>query len=130
MKKSNYDWITKQRKEAEKVFKPKMLYNEEDDILNIFWFPQLDYDFSIEAGSDFILDISTKPEQEIKGIEIHGFMEKLKADEEIRKDKKVNFMIQMLKEFQLCNDYQNEIQSLKDTNVLLKIVHEEAKKIK
>lgn len=130
MKKSNYDWITKQRKEAEKVFKPKMLYNEEDDILNIFWFPQLDYDFSIEAGSDFILDISTKPEQEIKGIEIHGFMEKLKADEEIRKDKKVNFMIQMLREFQLCNDYQNEIQSLKDTNVLLKIVHEEAKKIK
>jgi len=130
MKKSNYDWITKQRKEAEKVFKPKMLYNEEDDILNIFWFPQLDYDFSIEAGSDFIFDISKKPEQEIKGIEIHGFMEKLKADEEIRKDKKVNFMIQMLREFQLCNDYQNEIQSLKDTNVLLKIVHEEAKKIK
>jgi len=127
MKKQNYDWITEQRKEAKKLFEPKMFYNKEDDILNIFWFPKLDYDCSVEAGSDFIFDISKK--QTIKGIEIHGFMEKLKVDEELAKDKKVKFMIQMLREFQLCNNYQNEIESLKDANVILNIVHEEAKKI-
>jgi len=129
MKKENYDWIKKQRKDAEKVFQPKMLYNKEDDILNIFWFPQLDYDFSLEAGSDFVFDVSKKPEQEIKGIEIYGFMEKLKADEEIRKDKKVNYMTHMLKELQRCNDYQNEIQSVEDSNIVLGLVHEEVEKI-
>lgn len=122
-----YDWIEKQRKDAEKIFKPKMLYDEENDILNIFWFPKADYDFSLETESNIVFDIAISGQ--IKGIEIHGFQQKLKKDEQKLKDKKVNFMIHMLKELQAGNDCQKVIKSSKDTGIVLGLVHEEVEKI-
>jgi len=80
-------WIKKQNKDAEKVLKPKMFYDKENDILSIFWFPNLKYDFSLETTSGFIFDISKKPEQAIKGIEIFNFMKKIKLKKEIDVDK-------------------------------------------
>lgn len=71
-------WIIKQQEDAEKVFEPKISYDKEYDILKINWLPQLKYDSSIETKSGFIFDISEKPEQEVKGIEIHNFKEKTK----------------------------------------------------
>ena len=73
------DWMTKQRKDVQKVFAPTIDYDLENDILMISWFPQQDYDFSLEAGSDIIFDISKKPNQEVKGIQITGFMKKIKG---------------------------------------------------
>ena len=74
--------------DADKVFAPKILYDKENDILSIFWFPQLDYDSSIETTNGFIFDISKKPEEEIKGIEIHNFMSKIKTQSKSVQEKK------------------------------------------
>jgi len=76
--KTKKHWIEKQREDAEKVFAPKIDYDEEYDILSINWLPQLKYDHSIETKSGFVFDI-TKPEEEIKGIEIFDFMKKIKG---------------------------------------------------
>lgn len=81
-------WTQKQMEDADKVFAPKILYDKENDILSIFWFPQLDYDSSIETTNGFIFDISKKPEEEIKGIEIHNFMSKIKTQSKNLKEKK------------------------------------------
>ena len=72
------NWIIKQREDAEKVFAPKIHYDEENDILGIWWLPELEYDFSLETKSGFVFDISKKPEQEVKGIEIFGFSKKIR----------------------------------------------------
>ena len=80
-------WTQKQMEDADKVFAPKILYDKEYDILSIFWFPQLDYDSSIETTDGFIFDISKKPEEEIKGIEIHNFMSKMKTQSKSVKEK-------------------------------------------
>ena len=81
-------WTQKQMEDADKVFAPKILYDKENDILSIFWFPQLDYDSSIETTDGFIFDISKKPEEEIKGIEIHNFMSKIKTQSKSVQEKK------------------------------------------
>ena len=81
-------WTQKQMEDADKVFAPKILYDKENDILSIFWFPQLDYDSSIETTNGFIFDISKKPEEEIKGIEIHNFMSKIKTQSKSVQEKK------------------------------------------
>ena len=75
------NWITKQRKKAEKIFSPKIDYDEEHDILYITWLPHLNCYESIEAGSDFIFDISKEPASQIKGIEIFNFMKKIKKED-------------------------------------------------
>ncbi len=76
--KKRKNWMIIQREQAEKVISPTMFYDEKYDILNIFWFPHLDYEVSVETEKGFIFDISKKPEQEVKGVEIHDFMKKLK----------------------------------------------------
>ena len=78
MTKQKQHWLTKQKKDAEKVFAPKIMYDEEHDILYISWYPQLKYDYSIETQSGFVFDISKKPDQEVKGVEIFDFLKKLK----------------------------------------------------
>lgn len=74
------NWITEQIKDAEEIFSPKVRYDKENDILYITWFPQFKYDSSIETESGFVFDISEKPEQEVKGVEIFDFMEKIKEN--------------------------------------------------
>lgn len=84
MRKEKKHWIIKQREDAEKIFKPKLHYDEEHDILGIWWFPEYEYDYSVETEGGFVFDISKKPKHEVKGIEISDFMKKLKDS----KDKK------------------------------------------
>ncbi len=84
-------WIHKQRKDADEIFSPEISYDREHDIFSITWFPQFEYESSIETTNGFIFDISTKPEQEVKGIEIFDFMKKLKqAEYEYKKEEKEN----------------------------------------
>ena len=71
MTKKKEHWIIKQRKDVQKVFRPIVDYNKEDDILYITWFPQLDVKYSLESSIDFIFDISDR--DEVKGIEIMDF---------------------------------------------------------
>ena len=71
-------WIKKQQEDAEKVFCPELVYDKENDILYINWFPQFEYDSSIETESGFVFDISKNREQQVKGIEIFDFMNKIK----------------------------------------------------
>lgn len=87
MKKKDIDWIKKQQKDGLKVFNPKIDYDKDDDILAITWFPEQDYKFSIEAGDDFVFDISE--DEDVKGIEIFGFMEKIKKGEGGESDERI-----------------------------------------
>lgn len=73
-------WIKKQQEDADKVFAPQLDYDEENDILMITWLPQLEYRHSIETTNGFVFDISKKPEQDIKGVEIFDFMKKIKNE--------------------------------------------------
>jgi len=72
--------IKKMREYADNIFAPEIDYDEEHDILSITWFPAFDYDVSYETSDGFVFDISKKPEQEVKGIEIFDFMKKLKEE--------------------------------------------------
>jgi len=85
-KKEIKSWILQQRKDAKTVFEPSMMYDDEFDILNIRWLPQMDYDFSIDTGG-IIFDISNKPEQEVIGIEIHNFKEGILDKKKLKKTK-------------------------------------------
>jgi hypothetical protein len=71
--------IKQLRKDADKIFGPKIDYDKKYDILSITWFPQLEYDSSIETENGFVFDISKKPTQDVKGIEIFDFMKKIKG---------------------------------------------------
>lgn len=66
------NWYTKQKKDVSKIFVPKVDYDEENDILYITWFPQLDCEYSLETLNGFIFDIS-KGDKQVKGVEIMDF---------------------------------------------------------
>jgi len=83
------NWIEKQREEAEKMFKPKIHYDKEHDILGIWWFPHLDCEYSVETKETptedgfetedgFVFDLTKGGE--VKGVEIFDFMEKIKKE--------------------------------------------------
>ena len=73
------NWLEKQKKDVKKVFAPKLHYDKEYDILYITWLPDLKCDFSLETGTGFLFDISEKPEQQVKGVEIYDFMKMIKG---------------------------------------------------
>ncbi len=75
-------WIEKQREDVGKIFAPKLDYDKEHDILYITWLPHLNCDYSLPSNNGFVFDISKKPEQDVKGVEIFDFMKKLKESKE------------------------------------------------
>lgn len=79
-KNKSKNWVIKQRKNVSKIFNPKIAYSKEYDILYITWLPNLKYDFSLETEDGIIFDISEKPQEQVKGIEIHNFSKRIKHE--------------------------------------------------
>jgi len=77
-KKQKEHWTQKQKKDADKIFSPKIDYDKEDDILYITWLPQLEYAYSIETSNGYVFDITDDKHPEVKGIEIFDLKEKIK----------------------------------------------------
>lgn len=88
-------WIKKQQKDVSKVFKPKVDYNRQDDVLYITWLPQIKCKYSLETTNGFVFDINEQ--DNVKGVEIFDFkkrfIEKPEKSEWSKKCKKVPVIV-------------------------------------